>query len=54
MTFVVRYNSQMSIRRARRFVDSRDSKCDAGRLVDVDCRDRPRTYVDVGIDGDII
>ena len=40
----------MSIRRDGRFVDSRGSEGDDGRLVDVDCRDRPRTYVDVGID----
>ena len=53
-TVVVRRNSQMSTRRGRSLVDSRGCGGEDGRLVDVDCGVRSRTYVDTSNDGDII
>ena len=53
-TVVVWRNSRMSLRRGRSLVDSRGSGGEDGRLVDVDCGERFRTYVDAGTDGDIV
>ena len=40
----------MSMRRGRSLVDSRDRGGEDGRLVDVDCGVRSRTYVDASND----
>ena len=55
-TVVVRRNSRMFMGRGRSLVDSRGSGGEDGRLVDVGCGERSRTYVDASNDndGDII